>query len=91
VPRVRRQVGVDLPELDVREVVALDRLLELPVDQVDLVEDVLRLSLLRLDPRRVGAGTADREENGERNRPDGEKQRRSVSSDVNCPGSPDGG
>ena len=62
VPRVRRQLGVDPPELDVREVVALDRLLELRVDQVDLLEHVLGLRLLRLDLRRVGGGAADGQE-----------------------------
>jgi hypothetical protein len=64
VPRVRLQVGVDPAELDVREVVALDGLLELTVDQLDLVEDVLGLGLLRLDLRRVGRGASDCEENG---------------------------
>ncbi len=47
--RVRREVGVDLSELDVRVVPGLDRLLELGVHAVDLGHDRLGLLALRGD------------------------------------------
>jgi hypothetical protein len=52
--RVRGELGVDPPELDVRVVVLLDGLLEVGVELLDLGDDRLSLSLLRRDglPRR---------------------------------------
>ena len=50
---VRLQVGIDLVELDVREVVRLDRMREARVHLLDLAEDRLRLLALGAD-RRVG-------------------------------------
>ena len=57
-PRVRVELGVDLPELHVRVVVRLDRLLELRLRRLDLGENGLSLRALRLD-RRIGAGRGD--------------------------------
>ena len=50
--RVRLQVGVDRVELDVGEVVRLDRMRELPVDRLDLFEHVLAPA--PASPRRSG-------------------------------------
>ena len=47
--RVRREVALDLLELDVRVVVRLDRLLEVPVQALDLGHDRLGLRALRRD------------------------------------------
>jgi hypothetical protein len=60
--RVGLQVRLDPLELEVGEVVALDRLLDLRVQRVNLVEDVVRLRLLRLDLSWVGGGRAGCEE-----------------------------
>ena len=74
--RVRLQVGVDLVELDVGEVVRLDRMRELPVDRLDLFEHVLGLRLLRLDVR-VSRGVLDRGQgNGHENRRQEREDRR---------------
>ena len=51
VSRVRLQLPVDAVELDVREVVLLYCVLELPVDLVDLLQDALRLRALLVDVR----------------------------------------
>jgi len=47
-------VALDAGELDVREVVRLDRPLEARVDLLDLGEDARRLRLFRIDARGVG-------------------------------------
>ena len=54
---VRPQLTLDPVELDVREVVRLDRKRQLPVDLLDLGEDALRLGLLRRDGRIGGRGS----------------------------------
>ena len=71
-------------ELDVREVVALDRLVELHVDQVDLLQNLLRLGLLGLDLGRVRRRRADAEED----RRDQDEECRCVSSLRADDGSP---
>ena len=75
--RVRLQVGLDPVELDVREVVRLDRVRELPVDLLDLGEDALRLRALRGDGRIGGGGSHGRQRDGhEKCRQQREDQRR---------------
>ncbi len=58
VPRVRAQVGVELRELDVGEVVRLRRLLDAQVDLLHLGPDPLRLGALGVDGR-IGTGSGD--------------------------------
>jgi hypothetical protein len=67
-PRIRLQVGVDPVELHVGEVVRLDRVRELRVDRLDLVEHVLGLGPLRVDIRLGGGGPDGRQGHGHDNR-----------------------
>ena len=72
---VRRQLSLDPVELQAREVVRLDRLLELAVDLLDLREHVLRLGAFRLD--RVGRGCFYAcQGDGHQNRRENSKERR---------------
>src|SRR5215210_6056215 len=74
---VRPQLPFDPSQLDVREVVRLDRALELRVRLVDLLEDALGLSALGGDSRWLGRGRVDgRQACGHENRrQDGEDRR----------------
>ena len=78
VMRVRLEIGVDLPELDVRVVVRLDRPFELHVRLLDLRQDCLCLGALRVDRgirrRRRNESQQKREE-----RPRGKDDGRSLS------------
>jgi hypothetical protein len=56
------QVALDPVELDVREVVRLDRVLEARVDLLDLAENLLRLRLLGRDRARIRRRCTGREE-----------------------------
>ena len=75
---VRLQVAIDLVELDVGEVVRLDRMGEARVHLLDLAEDRLRLLALGAD-RRVGRRRAGADEQERRERRDGEAEERSLS------------
>src|SRR5687768_15527565 len=78
-PRVRFQVGIDPVELHVGEVVGLDRVRELRVDLLDLVENVLRLSPLRVDARISGGRVDGRQSDGHGNGRQEREDRRRLS------------
>jgi hypothetical protein len=67
------EAPVDAPELDVGEVVRLDRPLEAAVDLLDLREDLLRLPLLRCDGARIGGRCTCRRERREESDDEGSR------------------